>query len=104
MRLTSPVLLLVLLAAVGCGGDEDTFSADYNRAVEPVAAFGRTLHGGPAGYERLAKRVHMASQKLARLTSVPDDARDEFDGVAVQLERVASALDDVATSQRQRDP
>jgi ABC-type transporter Mla subunit MlaD len=104
MKLTSSAALVVLLVLVGCGGEESTFAEDYNQAVRPVAQFGRTVDGGPEGYDRLATRVRTASRNLAHLSAVPDEARDELARVSLALRRVAAKLEAVARAQRARDP
>jgi hypothetical protein len=104
MRLTSSAALVVLLVLVGCGGEESTFAQDYNQAVRPVAQSGRSVDGGPEGYDRLANRVRTAARNLAHLSAVPDEARDELARVSRALRQVAARLEAVAKAQRARNP
>ena len=103
MRLTSPVVVLVLLAMAGCGGSEDTFTADYNRAVRPVRALRGDLGRRAADFDRLAGRIKATRANLAKLDP-PDDARDEMDSLLVGLSDVTRDLKRVARSIRSKDP
>jgi hypothetical protein len=103
MKLTSPVALLVLLVVAGCGGGNDSFTDDYNKAVEPLAEL-KTPGGSSAGeFDRLADRTRQTRQNLADLDP-PDDARDEMDKLLAGLEGVTRDLSAVADAVRAKDP
>ena len=103
MKLTSPVPLLVLLVAAGCGGGNDSFTEDYNKAVEPLAEL-QTGAGSSAGeFDRLADRTRQTRQNLADLDP-PDDAQDEMDKLLAGLDGVTRDLSAVADAVRAKDP
>jgi hypothetical protein len=101
MRLTSSAVALVLLALLGCGGEESTFTEDYNRAVRPLSSFGQA-GSGAAQFDRLANRTHRIRQNLAELDP-PEEARDEFDGLLARLDQVTRDLGAVARAERSKD-
>lgn len=102
MKLTSAALLLVLLAPVGCGGEESSFTEDYNRAVKPLTRLGRDIGTKPAAFERLAGSTERTRRALAGLDA-PDDAQDEFDALLASLDRVTQSLDGMARAERSKD-
>jgi hypothetical protein len=102
MRLTSSAVVLVLLAAAGCGGDNGSFTEDYNRAVQPIAVLGGNPGTRPAHYQRLARRVRRTKRNLAHLRA-PDGAGDELDTLRRKLGSVADGFDDVARAARERN-
>jgi uncharacterized phage infection (PIP) family protein YhgE len=103
MRLTSPVALLVLLVVAGCGGGNDSFTEDYNKAVEPLAEL-KTNVGSSAGeFDRLADRTKKTRENLADLDP-PDDAQDELDKLVAGLDGVTRDLSAVADAVRSKDP
>ncbi len=101
MRLTSSAVALVLLALLGCGGEESTFTEDYNKAVRPLSSFGE-VGTAPAEFERLAKRTQRIRRNLAALDA-PDDAQDEFETLLARLDEVTGDLSAVATAERSKD-
>ena len=103
MKLTSPVALLVLLAVAGCGGGNDSFTEDYNRAVEPLSELGGDLGNTPAEFDRLAERTRKTRENLAELDP-PDEAVDEMDQLLSGLEGVTRDLRAVADAARSKDP
>jgi hypothetical protein len=103
MKLTSPVAVLVLLLVAGCGGGNESFTEDYNRAVRPLAALQGNLGTAPAEFARLARRTEQTRANLARLDA-PDEAQDEMDKLLAGLEEVTGDLSDVATAARGKDP
>ena len=103
MRVTSAAVGLVLLWAAGCGGSEDTFPRDYNRAVRPISELGRHPGAQPKDYEALARRTERTRENLARLEA-PDDLRDELAGMRGVLGRVTGDLESVARTIRAKDP
>ena len=103
MKLTSPVALLVLLVAAGCGGGNDSFTEDYNKAVEPLAEL-QTGVGSSAGeFDRLADRTRQTRRNLADLDP-PGDAQDEMDKLLAGLDGVTRDLSAVADAVRAKDP
>src|SRR5688500_4477799 len=102
MRLTSAALLLVLLAPVGCGGDESSFTEDYNRAVKPLTRLGRDIGTKPASFERLARSTERTRGELSRLDA-PDDARGEFEALLARLDGVTESLGAMARAERSKD-
>jgi hypothetical protein len=103
MRRTSSGLVFVLLALVGCGGANASFTEDYNEAVTPISELGGTPGARPANYDRLAERTRRTRQNLARLDA-PDGARDELDALMDGLDDVTRNLVAVARATRSRDP
>jgi len=102
MKLTSSAVVLVLLLPAGCGGDENTFTEDYNKAVQPLNQLGEGLGAKPASFERLATGTEQARTNLAQLDP-PDDARDEFDVLLDRLDEVTRDLTAVAKAERSED-
>jgi hypothetical protein len=102
MKLTSPVALLVLLVVAGCGGGNDSFTEDYNKAVEPL----NKLQGGAGSsageFDRLADRTSQTRENLAELDP-PDEAQDEMDKLLAELEAVTRDLSAVADAIRSKD-
>ena len=103
MKLTSPVALLVLLAVAGCGGGNDSFTEDYNRAVKPLSELGSGLGNEPREFERLAAKTRETRQNLAGLDP-PEDAQDEMDKLLAGLDGVTRDLSAVAEASRSRAP
>ena len=101
MRLTSSAVVLVLLALLGCGGDDSSFTEDYNKAVRPLSSFGE-VGAGPAEFDRLARRTARIRENLAALDA-PEDARDEFGALLARLDAVTGDLSAVATAERSKD-
>jgi hypothetical protein len=102
MRLTSAALPLVLLALIGCGGDDTGFTDDYNRAVRPLSELGEGLGTEPAVFDRLARSAERTRRSLARLDP-PEDAQDEFDDLLARLDEVSGDLKAVASAERSKD-
>jgi hypothetical protein len=103
MKLTSPVALLVLLVVAGCGGGNDSFTEDYNKAVEPLAELNTQVGSSAREFARLADRTRQTRQNLADLDP-PDDAQDEMDKLLAGLAGVTHDLSAVADSVRSKDP
>jgi hypothetical protein len=103
MRLRSSAALLVLLWAAGCGGEDSSFTEDYNRAVRPIASLGGDLEGSAAEYDDLAERTRRTGRNLARLDP-PDGASDELRRLRAGLARVTRSLEDFAGATRAKDP
>jgi hypothetical protein len=102
MKLTSSAVVLVLLLPAGCGGEENTFTEDYNEAVRPLNRLGEGLGTKPASFERLATGTEQARTNLAELDP-PDDAQDEFDVLLDRLAEVTRDLTAVANAERSKD-
>jgi hypothetical protein len=102
MRLASAAAVLVLLAAAGCGGDDSSFTQDYNRAVRPLSRLGGQLDTKPSSFDRLARRTAATRRNLEKLDP-PDGARDEFDAMLARLDSVVSDLRRVARTARGHD-
>jgi hypothetical protein len=103
MQLRSAAALLVLLAAAGCGGDESTFTQDYNRAVRPLSSLGQHIGTKPSSFDALARRTHATRANLAKLDA-PNGAQDELKVLLVRLDEVTADLRDVAKATRGHDP
>jgi hypothetical protein len=103
MKLTSPVAVLVLLLVAGCGGGNDSFTEDYNRAVKPLSELGGDLGNKPAEFERLAQRTRQTRENLTDLNP-PDDAQSEMDKLLSGLDAVTRDLSAVADAVRSKDP
>jgi hypothetical protein len=102
MQLRSAAAVLVLLALAGCGGDESTFSQDYNRAVRPLSRLGDHVGTQPSSFEALARRTHETRQNLAKLEA-PEGARDEMSALLARLDTVTADLRGVAKAARGGD-
>jgi hypothetical protein len=103
MRLRSSAALLVLLWAAGCGGEDSSFTEDYNRAVAPIAQLGDDLGARAADYDDLARRTMRTGRNLARLDP-PDGASDELRRLRAGLARVTRSLEAFASATRAKDP
>jgi len=104
MKLTSPVLALVLLAVAGCGdGSGDSFTEDYNKAVRPLSELKTDMGTNAAQFDKLAHRTGETRDNLADLDP-PDDAEDEMDRLLSGLDRVTEDLSAVADAVRSEDP
>jgi hypothetical protein len=104
MKLTSPVLALVLLAVAGCGdGSGDSFTEDYNKAVRPLSELKTDMGTNAAQFDKLAERTDETRDNLADLDP-PDDAQDEMDTLLAGLDRVTDDLSGVADAVRSKDP
>jgi len=104
MKLTSPVVLLVLLAVAGCGGGSgDSFTEDYNKAVRPLSELKTNLGTNAAQFDKLAERTGETRDNLAELDP-PADAQDEMDKLLAGLDRVTDDLSGVADAVRSKDP
>jgi hypothetical protein len=102
MRLTSAALVLVLLALAGCGGEESSFTEDYNRAVKPLTRLGKDIGTEPAAFERLARSTDRTRRALSRLDP-PEDAQGEFDALLARLESVTQSLGTMARAEESKD-
>ena len=102
MRLPSAATLLVLLAVAGCGGDESTFSQDYNRAVRPLSRLGEHIGTKPSSFDALARRTHETRENLSKLDA-PNGADDEMKALLRRLDDVTGDLRGVATAARGND-
>ena len=103
MKLTSPVALLVLLVAAGCGGDNDSFTEDYNEAVKPLSELQTNMGTNAPQFDKLAERTGETRDNLADLDP-PEDAQDEMDKLLSGLDRVTEDLSAVADAVRSKDP
>jgi uncharacterized lipoprotein YehR (DUF1307 family) len=104
MKLTSPVVLLVLLAVAGCGGGSDgSFTEDYNKAVKPLSDLQTNMGTDAAQFDKLAERTGETRDNLADLDP-PSDAKDEMDKLLSGLDRVTEDLSGVADAVRSKDP
>ena len=102
MQLRSAAALLVLLAVAGCGGDERSFSQDYNTAVRPLSRLGEHIGTKPSSFDALARRTHQTRANLAKLDP-PDGTQDEMRALLRRLDEVTTDLRDVATAARGHD-
>jgi hypothetical protein len=102
MQLRSAALPLVLLAVAGCGGDESSFSQDYNRAVRPLSRLGEHIGTKPSSFDRLARRTHETRTNLSKLDP-PDRAQDEMKALLARLDAVTADLRGVAKAARGHD-
>jgi hypothetical protein len=102
MQLRSAAALLVLLAVVGCEGDENTFSQDYNRAVRPLSRLGEHVGTKPSSFDALARRTHETRRNLAQLDP-PDGTQDEMKALLARLDAVTADLRGVAKAARGHD-
>ena len=103
MKLTSPVVLLVLLMVTGCGGGDDSFTEDYNDAVKPLSQLGANVGSSAGEFDRLAAKTKQTHDNLADLDP-PDDAQEEMDKLLSGLEGVTRDLSAVADAVRAKDP
>ena len=103
MQLRSAATLLVLLAVAGCGGDDSTFTQDYNRAVRPLSRLGEHIGTKPSSFDTLAKRTSQTRANLAELDP-PEDAQDEMQALLARLDAVTADLRGVAKAARGHDP
>jgi prophage DNA circulation protein len=104
MKLTSPVVLLVLLAVAGCGGgSDDSFTEDYNDAVKPLSELKTDMGSNAAQFDKLAERTGETRDNLADLDP-PEEAQDEMDKLLSGLDRVTEDLSGVADAVRSKDP
>jgi hypothetical protein len=103
MKLTSPVALLVLLVVAGCGGGNDSFTEDYNKAVKPLSELKSNVGSSAAEFDRLADKTRQTRENLADLDP-PDDAQDEMDDLLRGLDGVTRDLSAVADAVRAKDP
>jgi hypothetical protein len=102
MRLTSPVVVLVLLAMAGCGGGDDSFAEDYNKAVEPLAGLQSEMGTSARQFDRLAEKTRQTRANLADLDP-PEDAQEEMDTLLSGLAGVTEDLTAVADAVRSKD-
>jgi hypothetical protein len=103
MKLTSPVVLFVLLMVTGCGGGDDSFTEDYNDAVKPLSQLGANVGSSAGEFDRLAAKTKQTHDNLADLDP-PDDAQEEMDKLLSGLEGVTRDLSAVADAVRAKDP
>ena len=102
MQLRSAAALLVLLAVAGCGGNDSTFTQDYNRAVKPLSSIGEHVGTKPRSFDALARRTSQTRTNLAKLDT-PDGAQDEMKVLLRRLDEVTADLRSVATAARGND-
>jgi len=102
MKPSSAAVVLVLLAAVGCGGSGGSFTQDYNRAVRPLSRLGEYVGTKPSSFDRLATRTAETRHNLAQLDP-PDGARDELVTMLSRLDEVVTDLHAVARTARGGD-
>src|SRR5215210_5655261 len=102
MKPSSAAVVLVLLAAVGCGGGDGSFTQDYNHAVRPLSRLGDHVGTKPSSFDRLATRTAETRANLAKLDP-PDGARDELATMLSRLDEVVTDLHAVARTARGGD-
>ena len=102
MQLRSAATLLVLLAVAGCGGDESSFTQDYNRAVRPLSRLGDNVGTKPSSFDALARRTGQTRDNLAKLDP-PEGAQDEMKALLARLDAVTADLRGVAKAARGND-
>lgn len=102
MKLRSAAALLVLLAVAGCGGDDSTFSQDYNRAVRPLSRLGEHVGTKPSSFDALARRTSQTRDNLSQLDP-PEGAQDEMKVLLARLDSVTADLRGVAKAARGND-
>jgi hypothetical protein len=102
MKLPSSALVLVLLALAGCGGSDSGFTDDYNQAVKPLSELEQGMGTKPKEFDKLAERTRETRANLAKLNP-PDDAKDEFQTLLTELDRVTKDLTAVASAARGSD-
>ena len=85
-----------------CGGDESTFSQDYNRAVRPLSRLGDHVGTKPSSFDALARRTHETRNNIAKLDP-PDGAQDEMKALLARLDEVTGDLRGVAKAARGND-
>src|SRR3954447_994334 len=102
MQHRSAAMLLVLLAVAGCGGDDSTFTQDYNRAVRPLSRLGQHIGTKPSSFDTLAKRTGQTRANLAELDP-PEGAQDEMKALLARLDAVTGDLRGVAKASRAND-
>ena len=103
MRLGSTAGLLVLLVMLGCGGEDGSFTEDYNQAVTPISELRGRLGTQPENYDRLAARTRETRRNLARLEP-PEGAAEELDALVAGLDHVTTSLLAVSRAARSEDP
>jgi hypothetical protein len=103
MRLGSSGVVFVLLVLAGCGGEESSFTADYNNAVTPISELGGSPGARPENYDRLAERTRRTRRNLARLDP-PEGAEDELAALMDGLDDVTQSLLAVARATKSEDP
>ena len=102
MKLTSSAVVLVLLALAGCGGSDSSFTDDYNQAVKPLSELEQGMGTKPKEFDKLAERTRETRANLAKL-SPPGDAKDEFQTLLTELDKVTKDLTAVASAARGDD-
>jgi HD superfamily phosphodiesterase len=103
MRLGSSAVFLVLLVMPGCGGEDASFTEDYNEAVTPISELRANLDTRLENYDRLADRTRETRRNLARLEA-PEGAAEELDALVAGLDDVTTSLMGVARAARSDDP
>jgi hypothetical protein len=103
MKLTSPGIVLVLLALAACGDGAGNFTEDYNRAVRPLAELGANVGTEASEFDRLARRTTTTRRNLAELDP-PEEAQAALDRLLARLNAVTKDLTAVAAATRSMDP